>query len=100
MPPQSGATDGSPAARQEQDIHLPSSLEQFVVHECIVPDCIPILVEIPIKHLAYLVAVDVTSADQFDQRVRFIQRQSRNPAIRSATTVAVKRDPHQVYPPI
>ena len=69
-------------------------------HECIPPDYIRVLVEISIKDLACLVPIDVISVDQFDQRLRFVQRQSRNPAVRLATTVAVKRDSHQVDAPI
>ena len=40
-------------------------LEQFVLFKCIPPDYILVLVEIPIKDLAYLVPVDVIRVDQF-----------------------------------
>src|SRR6266853_6319805 len=97
MPPRSGATAGSSDVRRELSpgrIELSSSLEQFVFHECVSPDHILVLLEISIKNLAYLVAVDVISVDQFDERVGFVKGHSRNLALCRATTVPVKRDPH------
>jgi hypothetical protein len=64
------------------------------------PDFILVLVEISVKDLAYLVAVDVINLDQLDQCVGFVQRQSRNIPICPATTVTFERDSDYVHQPI
>jgi hypothetical protein len=71
-----------------------------MLFESVPPDGILVLVEVTIKDLAYLIAVDVIGVDQVDECARFDKRHSLGLAIRRATTVAVKRDPNQVYPPI
>jgi hypothetical protein len=71
-----------------------------VILERISPDYILVSVEISVKDLAYLVAVDVISINQLDQCVGFVERQSRNLPICRATTVTVERDPDYVHPPI
>jgi hypothetical protein len=68
--------------------------------ESVPPDHILVLVEITIQNLAYIVAVDVICVDEVDEHTRFVKRHSFSLAIGSATTVAVKRDPNQVYPPV
>ena len=80
-------------------MELSSSLDQLVFLKRFPPDYILVLIEIAIKDLAALVAVDVICVDEFDQHLGFVQRQSSNLAIRCATTVAIERDPHQVYAP-
>src|SRR5437879_11182156 len=97
MPPRAGATAGSSDVRRELSpgrIELSSSLQQFVFHECVSPDHILVLVEVSIKNLGYLVAVDVINVNQLDERVGFVEGHSRNLALGFATTVPVKRDPH------
>ena len=68
--------------------------------ECVPPNYIFILVEISKEDLAYLVAVDVITVEQIDERVGFVQGHSRNLILRRATTVTVKRNPYYVYAPI
>jgi hypothetical protein len=71
-----------------------------VFRECVSPDYILVFVEISVKELAYLGAIDIIYVDQIDERVGFVEGHSRNLAVRRETTVPVKRNPHQVYPPI
>jgi hypothetical protein len=72
----------------------------LVFQECVLPDYISVLGEIPIQDVAYVVVIEVIRVDHFDERSGFVNGHSRNFALRRATTVPVKRDPHQVYPPI
>jgi hypothetical protein len=67
--------------------------------KCLVPDYILVLIEVAIKNIAYLVAIEVNCVDEFDQCLGLIQGQSSNSVICCATTVAVERDPHQVHSP-
>lgn len=64
------------------------------------PNDILVLIEVAMKNLTYLVAVDVIGDELLDQSLRFVQRQSRNLSLRVAATVAIERDSHQVGPSI
>ena len=52
------------------------------------------MLEIPIKDVADLVVVDVINVNPLDERVGLVSGHARDLALRRATTVSIKRDPH------